>query len=281
MRLPQSDTPKGQLMKNRRSGFTLIELLVVISIIALLVSILLPALGSARAAAQGSKCISNERQWALSMEMYLQDWNMTYTPYYDRWAADSALASSSANNRQWHSKLYQNNYQPSKAMFICPSIDDPRPGYTTSQGTDTHPCFSSTSNSYGIAIDYIASSSRLYPSSDGLYFQPARAGDLLTPSTTYILGDSLLWSSWWTNGYAWGYYFIGAHPFIGGSNGGIQGRHLSSQSMAFADGHAELIYVDYPDPDVDIYSGRNPYDSGVTKMQDAENHWTRHGKPYP
>ncbi len=72
----------NMINKNRR-GFTLIELLVVISIIALLIAILMPALGKAREQARLITCVTNVRSLSQAYDLYLSNYDGKLLPYYE------------------------------------------------------------------------------------------------------------------------------------------------------------------------------------------------------
>ena len=111
---------KNHLPETPRSlfhNFTLIELLVVIAILAILISMLLPALNQARKAARGIQCTGNQKQISLYMQQYMND-NDTF-----------AITASLNPVRPWSAILYDLRYVKSKTepVFYCPSLNRPLP----------------------------------------------------------------------------------------------------------------------------------------------------------
>jgi prepilin-type N-terminal cleavage/methylation domain-containing protein len=87
-----------------RHGFTLIELLVVIAIIAILAAILFPVFAQAREKARQTVCLSNMKQVALGLAMYMSDHDGTFLP-------DAPV--------RWGVTVYP--YVKNAQVFACPS----------------------------------------------------------------------------------------------------------------------------------------------------------------
>ncbi len=121
------------MFKSRRCGFTLIELLVVISIIALLVALLLPALGAAREAGQTSACLSNQKQIHIGLMMYAADHSDFAPPgdvstgtNYETWATilvhkGYVVYGTVPYNAGNEMTLFNATSSTNKGVFRCPS----------------------------------------------------------------------------------------------------------------------------------------------------------------
>ncbi len=104
-------------------AFTLIELLVVISIIALLIGILLPALGAARNTARIAQSASNQRQIGIAMAAYQAD-NNEYFPSWQNPANGGTPPPGSG--WYWTTKLAVDKYVPGLDVYLDPTFDGDR-----------------------------------------------------------------------------------------------------------------------------------------------------------
>jgi len=102
--------PAYHSVSPRTTGFTLIELLVVISIIALLIGLLLPALGAARATARNIQCATQLRTMGLASHMYADDEKDFFPPR------------NTGGDPRWPSLL--ETYYNADDVLLCPDDED-------------------------------------------------------------------------------------------------------------------------------------------------------------
>jgi hypothetical protein len=201
-------------MKRRRAkknifprNFTIIELLVVVGIIAILVSLLFPALSAARGQAKASQCVNNKKQIGLMFMMYTQEqdnfmptWRWGGAGVYERWYHAIYLSGLSKMTRLDH-------------YLGCPTPD--APGGTVTKG------------------ETLAYNMRL---SDWKIFKDK------TPSKKFLVGDSYA-GYWFREDLT--YRISSAFNPASSSTYGFYPWHnsLRSGSMLYLDGHADLLKV--------------------------------------
>ncbi len=124
----------GVPTKGRRGAFTLIELTVVLAAVAVLVALLLSALGRARSVAQMALCASNLQQMGVATQMYLDAWNC--------YPGNAATLANGESFSIWQPRLMlfmANN----PAVFYCPAEPISEEWWNT---------FASAQNSKGVSV---------------------------------------------------------------------------------------------------------------------------------
>ena len=202
-------------MKAQKKIFTLNELLVVIAIIAILASMLLPALNKARAKAKTANCLGNLKQIGMSVLTYAMDYDDMYN------TANRQVAGGPG----WLYAIYRDKYLKQGKVAWCPALE-PKTGFRPTILKKT----------YGLRL---ANAATPYYISTGnqTFFAMKR---IKSPSTTILAGDSMSSSAAYKDEQY--HYFL-----VNRANTALaHARHNNKINFWFVDGHvATLIPSSY------------------------------------
>jgi len=269
-------------MLSRKHGFTLIELLVVIAIIAILAAILFPVFAQAREKARTISCTSNFKQIALSITMYVQDYDEVMPPLM--WSTADFFV-----NYDWQTDLtwpqmtqpYIKNWQ----LHRCPS--DPYANDATSLADMGYPSNASgLQKEYALGLTTDAGFNYMYlsPMNQQAQFRGVSLAAIQKPAYCLMLADSI-WdrsASGPRGGGNWfieapSYWYSGTYWWFGGwqiddptswlQYGGTWPRHTETMNVAYVDGHVKVQRIG------DLLKGVNPRTYEVFNRQEYQ--WGR------
>lgn len=212
-------------MKSR--AFSLIELLVVIAVIALLASILLPAVGIVLESAKSIKCLSNQRQLLIAASSWSNDNDDFLMPAI--WArTDLSSAQMLFNDRVANSLLF---YDLPEAAFACPSYRGTPIAFNAAYGIGLNQTIPWPGNGPGTSGDNTWN----WGASATYYWNRGNTtrNSVRNPTEKILFGDSmgdLL--PYWQNG-------VGVWPMLQAR------RHRGKANISWIDGHASIEPSDY------------------------------------
>jgi prepilin-type processing-associated H-X9-DG protein/prepilin-type N-terminal cleavage/methylation domain-containing protein len=195
----------------RVCAFTLIELLVVIAIIAILASMLLPALQQARAKARAVNCTGNMKQLGLGVIMYMDDNRERYPSYY--WNGSAWVPGNGGY------KTLVNQYVNAQKVWECPGRPSGWSGETTS----------TTWND-------VDSSHYIYNSA---YLTSNANSAVQKPTETLLMGECIRSTIWGVDGVTQ----VWPNEFSSNANARFTFPHNSQANVLWADGHVGSVRV--------------------------------------